>query len=98
LPIKLHAEQLSLLGGAALAARFNALSADHLEYLDEHGVTAMAESGTAAVLLPGAFYTLQDYQVLPVVLHKHWDSQTGALSHQVCKPILLYGISITRPS
>ena len=55
LPVKLHAEQLSNLGGAALAARYGALSADHLEYIDEAGVRAMAEAGTVAVLLPGAF-------------------------------------------
>ncbi len=55
LPVKLHAEQLSNLGGAALAARHGALSADHLEYLDNDGVAAMAAHGTAAVLLPGAF-------------------------------------------
>ncbi|OIQ06215.1 MAG: imidazolonepropionase, partial [Rhodobacteraceae bacterium CG2_30_10_405] len=58
LPVKLHAEQLSNLGGAALAARHGALSADHLEYLDAEGVRAMAQAGTVAVLLPGAFYTL----------------------------------------
>jgi len=68
LPIKLHAEQLTLLGGAALAARYGAMSADHLEYLDEHGVTAMADAGTVAVLLPGAFYTLRETQSPPVAL------------------------------
>src|SRR5699024_6673169 len=57
LPVKLHAEQLSNLGGAALAASFGALSCDHLEYLDEAGIEAMAGAGTVAVLLPGAFYT-----------------------------------------
>ncbi len=56
LPVKLHADQLSDLGGAALAARFGALSADHLEYANEDGVAAMAAAGTVAVLLPGAFY------------------------------------------
>lgn len=72
LPVKLHAEQLSLLGGAALAARYNALSADHLEYLDEQGVSAMAKAGTVAVLLPGAFYTLHETQRPPVgLLRKH---------------------------
>jgi imidazolonepropionase len=68
LPVKLHAEQLSNLGGAALAARHGALSADHLEYLDEPGVRAMAEAGTVAVLLPGAFYTLRETQAPPVEL------------------------------
>lgn len=66
LPVKLHAEQLSNLGGAALAAHHGALSADHLEYLDEDGVQAMADAGTVAVLLPGAFYTLRETQVPPV--------------------------------
>ena len=66
LPVKLHAEQLSLLGGAALAARHGALSADHLEYLDEGGVRAMADAGTVAVLLPGAFYFLHETRKPPV--------------------------------
>ena len=72
LSIKLHAEQLSNLGGAKLAAARNALSADHLEYLDEDGVLEMAQSGTVAVLLPGAFYTLRETQKPPVtLLRKH---------------------------
>jgi imidazolonepropionase len=72
LPVKLHAEQLSNLGGAVLAADFNALSADHLEYLDEEGVRAMAGAGTVAVLLPGAFYTLREKQLPPVdLLRQH---------------------------
>ncbi|MHB1101788.1 MAG: imidazolonepropionase [Devosia sp.] len=66
LPVKLHAEQLSNLGGAALAARHGALSADHLEYLDAAGIVAMAASGTVAVLLPGAFYALRETQAPPV--------------------------------
>ncbi|MBB4001867.1 imidazolonepropionase [Aurantimonas endophytica] len=66
LPVKLHAEQLSDLGGAALAARYGALSADHLEYLSQEGVDALAEAGTVAVLLPGAFYTLRERQAPPV--------------------------------
>ncbi len=66
LPVKLHAEQLSNGGGSELAARCQALSADHLEYLDEAGVKAMAASGTVAVLLPGAFYTLRDTRKPPV--------------------------------
>ena len=68
LRVKLHAEQLSNRGGAALAARFNALSADHLEHLDEAGVAAMADAGTVAVLLPGAFYALQETRKPPVQL------------------------------
>ncbi|MGN6471786.1 MAG: imidazolonepropionase [Rhizobiaceae bacterium] len=66
LPVKLHAEQLSNLGGAALAASFGALSADHLEYLDAAGTEAMAKSGTVAVVLPGAFYFLREKQAPPV--------------------------------
>lgn len=68
LPVKLHAEQLSNLGGAALAARHKALSADHLEHLDEAGVMAMAEAGTVAVLLPGAYYFLRDTHLPPLAL------------------------------
>ncbi|MCY1127384.1 imidazolonepropionase [Frigidibacter sp. RF13] len=68
LPVKLHAEQLSNLGGAALAASYNALSADHLEYLDEPGVQAMAAAGTVAVILPGAFYAIRETQAPPIVL------------------------------
>ena len=66
LPVKLHADQLSNLHGAALAARYEALSADHLEYTDETGVAAMAQAGTVAVLLPGAFYVLREKQLPPV--------------------------------
>ena len=65
-PVKLHAEQLSDQGGAALAAKFGALSADHLEHLSPAGIAAMAGSGTVAVLLPGAFYFLRDTKVPPV--------------------------------
>ncbi|MBP0633882.1 imidazolonepropionase [Cupriavidus sp. AcVe19-6a] len=68
LRVKLHAEQLSNLGGAALAARHRALSADHLEHLDEAGVAAMAEAGTVAVLLPGAYYFLRDTNLPPIAL------------------------------
>ncbi|QNE07640.1 imidazolonepropionase (plasmid) [Croceicoccus marinus] len=68
LPIKLHAEQLSDQHGAALAARYGALSADHLEYLDEVGVAAMARSGTVATLLPGAFYFMRETRKPPVAL------------------------------
>jgi imidazolonepropionase len=68
LPVKLHAEQLSCCGGAALAAEFNALSADHLEYADEAGVAALARAGTVAVLLPGAFYFLRETQLPPIAM------------------------------
>jgi imidazolonepropionase len=66
LRVKLHAEQLSNQHGAALAAKHKALSADHLEHLDEAGAKAMAETGTVAVLLPGAFYALQEERKPPV--------------------------------
>ncbi len=72
LPVRLHAEQLSNSHGAALAARYRALSADHLEHLDEAGAKAMAAAGTVAVLLPGAFYALQEERKPPVaLLRKH---------------------------
>jgi imidazolonepropionase len=66
LPVKLHAEQLSNLGGAIMAAGFGALSVDHIEYLDRAGVDAVSASGTVAVLLPGAFYYLREKQAPPV--------------------------------
>jgi imidazolonepropionase len=68
LPVKLHAEQLSDGGGAQLAARYQALSCDHLEWLSEEGARAMAEAGTVAVLLPGAFYFLRETKLPPVAL------------------------------
>lgn len=70
LPVKLHAEQLSNLGGARLAASYGALSADHVEYVDEAGVRAMSEAGTVATLLPGAYYTLHETQAPPVDLFR----------------------------
>ncbi|MGF6118204.1 imidazolonepropionase [Janthinobacterium lividum] len=66
LPVKLHAEQLSDLGGAALVARYGGLSADHLEFLSDEGIAAMAQHGTVAVLLPGAYYFLRETQPPPV--------------------------------
>ena len=72
LPVKLHAEQLSNLGGAKLAASYGALSADHIEYLDEDGVKALADAGTTAVILPGAFYTIRETRPPPIaLLRKH---------------------------
>lgn len=68
LPVKLHADQLSNLGGAALAARFGALSADHLEHTDEAGAAAMARAGTVAVVLPGAFYFIRETKKPPIEL------------------------------
>jgi len=70
LPVKLHADQLSNLHGAALAARYGALSADHLEYTDEDGATAMAKAGTVAVILPGAFYFIRETQKPPIDLFR----------------------------
>lgn len=72
LPVKLHAEQLSDLGGAALVAEYGGLSADHLEHLGESGIAAMAQAGTVAVLLPGAFYALRETRLPPVAaLREH---------------------------
>jgi imidazolonepropionase len=72
LRVKLHAEQLSNRGGAKMAARYHALSADHLEHIDEDGVAAMAEAGTVAVLLPGAFYALQETRKPPIGLFRDY--------------------------
>ncbi|WP_345796589.1 imidazolonepropionase [Castellaniella sp. MT123] len=72
LAVKMHAEQLSLMGGAALAARYGALSADHLEWLDDAGAQAMRQAGMVAVLLPGAYYFLRDTHVPPIeLLRRH---------------------------
>jgi imidazolonepropionase len=70
LPVKLHADQLSNLHGAALAAEYGALSADHLEYTDEAGAVAMAKSGTVAVILPGAFYFIRETKKPPIDLFR----------------------------
>ena len=70
LPVKLHADQLSNGGGAALAAQFGALSADHLEYADDAGAAAMARADAVATLLPGAYYTLRERQAPPVELFR----------------------------
>ncbi|QEW23254.1 Imidazolonepropionase (plasmid) [Paracoccaceae bacterium] len=66
LPVKLHAEQLSNLGGAKMAAGYGALSADHLEYLDDDGACAMADAGTVAVILPGAYYAIRETRKPPI--------------------------------
>jgi imidazolonepropionase len=73
LPVKMHAEQLSNSGGTALAARHRALSADHIEFLDEAGVAAMKEAGTVAVLLPGAFYFIRETQLPPLDLLRRYE-------------------------
>ncbi|MDH3316462.1 MAG: imidazolonepropionase [Gammaproteobacteria bacterium] len=101
LPIKLHAEQLSDLGGAGLAARRGALSADHLEYVSEASVKAMKTSGTVAVLLPGAFYFLRQTRVPPVELFRRHrvpmaiatDSNPG--SSPVCSLLLMINMACT---
>ncbi|WP_145560402.1 imidazolonepropionase [Yersinia mollaretii] len=73
LPVKLHAEQLSALNGSTLAANYNALSADHLEYATESDVQAMSKAGTVAVLLPGAYYLLRETQCPPVELFRQYN-------------------------
>ncbi|MCP3717776.1 imidazolonepropionase [Paraburkholderia sp. CNPSo 3281] len=73
LAVKMHAEQLSNSGGAALAARYGALSADHLEFLDEAGVAAMKKAGTVAVLLPGAYYFIRETQLPPLDLLRRYE-------------------------
>jgi len=72
LPVKAHAEQLSNMGGTALAAQYQALSVDHVEYLNETGIAAMQKAGTVAVLLPGAFYMLHEKQLPPVALLRQY--------------------------
>lgn len=74
LPVKLHADQLSNLHGAKLAADYAALSADHLEHTDEEGARAMAQAGTVAVLLPGAFYFLRETQLPPIELFRRFNT------------------------
>ena len=82
LPVKLHAEQLSDQGGAALAAEFGALSCDHLEHLSESGIRAMQAAGTVAVLLPGAYYFLRDTQLPPIdALRAHGVPMAIATDH-----------------
>jgi imidazolonepropionase len=101
LPVKLHADQLSDLGGAALAARFKALSADHLEYTSDEGVAAMAKAGTVAVLLPGAFYFLREKQLPPIAqlraanvpIALATDSNPG--SSPVTSPLLMLNMGCT---
>jgi imidazolonepropionase len=73
LPVKVHAEQLSNCGAARLAARYGALSADHLEHLDEAGVAALREAGTVAVLLPAAFYFLRETRLPPLDLLRRYE-------------------------
>ena len=84
LPVKLHAEQLSSQGGTKLAAEFGALSADHLEYVDEEGIRAMAKAGTVAVLLPGALYFLGETQKPPLKLFRKYGVPMAVASD--CNP------------
>ena len=101
LPCKLHAEQLSDLGGAAMAARYGALSADHLEYVSEESVKAMAEAGTVAVLLPGAFYFLQETRKPPIDLFRRYDvrmalaTDSNPGSSPVCSVLLMLNMACT---
>lgn len=101
LPVKLHAEQLSNQRGAELAAEYGALSADHVEYIDEAGVKAMAKAGTVAVLLPGAFYFLREKQVPPIDLfRKHGVAMAVATDHNpgtapVLSPVLMLNMACT---
>lgn len=101
LPVKLHAEQLTNQHGAALAAQFGALSADHLEYVDEAGVAAMAKAGMAAVLLPGAFYYLREKTLPPVDLfRKHKVPMAIATDHNpgtapTLSPLLMLNMACT---
>ncbi|MFI8748291.1 imidazolonepropionase [Pseudomonas sp. NPDC077186] len=101
LAIKAHAEQLSNLGGSALAARYGALSADHIEYLDEAGVRAMAEAGTVAVLLPGAFHVLRETQLPPIELLRQYGvpmavaSDANPGTSPICLPTLMANLACT---
>jgi imidazolonepropionase len=101
LRVKVHAEQLSDLQGAALAASFRALSADHLEYTDEAGVIAMAQAGTAAVLLPGAFYFLRETRLPPIdLLRRHGVAMALATdcnpgTSPLCSPLLVMNMAAT---
>ncbi len=101
LPVKLHAEQLTNMGGAALAAEFRALSADHLEYIDEAGVKAMADAAMTAVLLPGAFYFLREKQLPPIDLFRKYKVPMAiATDHNpgtapVLSPLLMLNMACT---
>lgn len=101
LPVKLHAEQLSNMGGSALAAKHQALSVDHIECLDEDGVKAIKDSGTVAVLLPGAFYFLKETRKPPVdLLRKHGVPMAVASdfnpgSSPLCSALLMLNLSCT---
>jgi imidazolonepropionase len=101
LPVKLHADQLSDLGGAALAANHRALSADHIEFSSESGIAAMEAAGTVAVLLPGAFYFLQEKQLPPIeTLRRHGVPIALATDHNpgsspLSSPLLVLNMACT---
>ncbi|HEX5843206.1 MAG TPA: imidazolonepropionase [Pseudomonas sp.] len=101
LPIKVHAEQLSNQGASALAARYHGLSADHIEFLDEAGVQAMAAAGTVAVLLPGAFHCLRETQLPPIALLRQHNvpmalaSDANPGTSPICFPTLCLNLACT---
>jgi imidazolonepropionase len=101
LPVKLHADQLSDSGGAALAAQHKALSADHIEHSTESGIEAMRRAGTVAVLLPGAYYFLRETKLPPIeALRKHGVPIALATDHNpgsspVCSPLLILNMACT---
>ncbi|MBY6096552.1 imidazolonepropionase [Ferrimonas balearica] len=101
MPVKLHAEQLSNMGGSALAARYQALSVDHIECLDLAGVEAIAQSGTVAVLLPGAFFTLKETRLPPIdLLRQHkvpmaLASDFNPGSSPLCSTLLMLNMGCT---
>ncbi|WP_417344444.1 imidazolonepropionase [Ferrimonas sp.] len=101
LPVKLHAEQLSNMGGSKLAARYQALSVDHIECLDEEGVQALAESGTVAVILPGAFYFLRETRKPPIDLLRQYGvpmavaSDFNPGSSPLCSTLLMINMACT---
>ena len=101
LRIKVHAEQLSNQGASALAAGYGALSADHLEFLDEAGVQAMAKAGTVATLLPGAFHCLRETQLPPIELLRRYGvpmalaSDANPGTSPICFPTLLLNLACT---
>lgn len=101
LEIKLHAEQLTNMGGSALAARLGAKSVDHIEYLDEAGVKALSKSGTCAVLLPGAFYFLRETQKPPIDLLRQYGvpmvlaSDFNPGSSPICSTLLMLNMGCT---
>lgn len=101
LKIKLHAEQLTNMGGSALAAKLGAKSVDHIEFLDEAGVKAISESGTCATLLPGAFYFLRETQLPPIELLRQYKvpmviaSDFNPGSSPICSTLLMLNMACT---